>query len=285
MATAVLRWCRAHNSRDGAARSGALEALACPTRPPRLRPRGRCTPRRRRWTPRPCSGPPPALPGRPARPALVPPAKVPHAQRRSPPTAAPRCCTRSRTSSSTPSTWRSTPSGASPACPTPSTATGCAWRARRRCTSRCCASTCTRWAIDYGDFDAHDGLWEMAERTAARPDWRAWRWCRARWKRAGWTPRRRSRPSCARPAMRVRWRSSTSSCATRSAMSPSATAGTAGCASATASTRWRTYAQLAARHGAPRLRGPVQPATRGAPPASTKPNSPRSPPAIDPHRT
>ena len=41
------------------------------------------------------------------------------------PRAARRCCTRSRTSSSTRSTSRSTRSGASPACPTPSTATGC----------------------------------------------------------------------------------------------------------------------------------------------------------------
>ena len=69
------------------------------------------------------------------------------AARRSPPRAARRCCTRSRTSSSTPSTSRSTPSGALPACPTTTTATGCAWPPRRRCTSRCCASTCSeRWA-------------------------------------------------------------------------------------------------------------------------------------------
>lgn len=31
-------------------------------------------------------------------------------------------------------------------------------------------------------------------RTTSQP---AWRWCRARWRRAGWTPRRSSRPSCA----------------------------------------------------------------------------------------
>ncbi len=39
---------------------------------------------------------------------------------------------------------------------------------------------------DYGDFDAHDGLWEMAEKTApaARP--RAWPWYRACWKRVDW---------------------------------------------------------------------------------------------------
>ena len=47
-----------------------------------------------------------------------------------------------------------------------------------------------------------------------------------------------------------------SSCATRSATWPSATAGTAGCASATASIRWRTTPELAARYGAPRLRPP-----------------------------
>jgi uncharacterized ferritin-like protein (DUF455 family) len=57
---------------------------------------------------------------------------------------------------------------------------------------------------DYGDFPAHQGLWTMCEKTqhdivarmALVP---------ARWKRAAWTPRRRSRTSCAggRP---MRWR-------------------------------------------------------------------------------
>jgi uncharacterized ferritin-like protein (DUF455 family) len=38
---------------------------------------------------------------------------------------------------------------------------------------------------DYGDFDAHNGLWEMAEKTA-HDGWRGWRWCRGCWRRAGW---------------------------------------------------------------------------------------------------
>ena len=36
------------------------------------------------------------------------------------------------------------------------------------------------------------GRWSSAPRTTSS---RAWRWCRARWKRAAWTPRRRCRPS------------------------------------------------------------------------------------------
>ena len=47
------------------------------------------------------------------------------------------CCTHSRTSNSTRSIWRSTPSGASPACPPRSTPTGSKSRPKRRITSRC----------------------------------------------------------------------------------------------------------------------------------------------------
>ena len=36
----------------------------------------------------------------------------------------------------------------------------------RRGTSPCCADDCNRLGFDYGDFDAHNGLWEMAEKTA-----------------------------------------------------------------------------------------------------------------------
>jgi hypothetical protein len=63
------------------------------------------------------------------------------------PKAARRCCTRWRTSSSTPSIWRWTRSGAFPACPRPTTATGCAWPPRRRCTSRWSPSTWRRSAM------------------------------------------------------------------------------------------------------------------------------------------
>ena len=42
--------------------------------------------------------------------------------------------------------------------------------------------------FDYGDFDAHNALWDMAERT--RHDISpASRWCPARWRHAGWMPR------------------------------------------------------------------------------------------------
>ena len=44
--------------------------------------------------------------------------------------------------------------------------TGCAWRARRRCISRCCAAHLRSLGHDYGDFDAHDGLWDDG---ASRP--------------------------------------------------------------------------------------------------------------------
>jgi uncharacterized ferritin-like protein (DUF455 family) len=82
---------------------------------------------------------------------------------------------------------------------------------------------------DYGDFDAHDGLWQMAERT--RDDVLARMALVPRTLEArGLDATPPSRPSCARPATNARWRSWTSSCTTRSGMWPSATAGTAGCA-------------------------------------------------------
>ena len=91
------------------------------------------------------------------------------AARRSRPQAARRCCMRSRTSSSTPSTWRSTRSGALPACPT----------RYYRDWLRVAGEEALHFTLlrehlrdalghDYGDFDAHDGLWTMVERTAAR---------------------------------------------------------------------------------------------------------------------
>ena len=39
---------------------------------------------------------------------------------------------------------------------------------------------------DYGDFDAHNGLWEMAEKTA-HDGLARMAWCRACWRHAGWT--------------------------------------------------------------------------------------------------
>ena len=75
-----------------------------------------------------------------------------------------------------------------------------------------------RWATRYGDFAAHDGLWTMCEKTAGR---------RRRAHGAGAAHAGGARPrrhaadpgtSCARSARRrrcARWRSSTSSCATR----------------------------------------------------------------------
>jgi hypothetical protein len=42
----------------------------------------------------------------------------------------------------------------------------------------------------YGDFAAHDGLWDDVREDPRTTSWRAWPWCHARWKRAGWTPRR-----------------------------------------------------------------------------------------------
>jgi uncharacterized ferritin-like protein (DUF455 family) len=41
-----------------------------------------------------------------------------------------------------------------------STSTGCAWRPKRPSTSGCCATTCSRQGHDYGDFPAHQGLWD-----------------------------------------------------------------------------------------------------------------------------
>ena len=41
--------------------------------------------------------------------------------------------------------------------------------------------------FDYGDFAAHNGLWEMAESHRRQRPARAWRWCRACWRRAAWT--------------------------------------------------------------------------------------------------
>ena len=35
-----------------------------------------------------------------------------------------------------------------------------------RAISSCCVIDCANWGFDYGDFDAHNGLWEMAEKTA-----------------------------------------------------------------------------------------------------------------------
>ena len=50
---------------------------------------------------------------------------------------------------------------------------------------------------DYGDFDGARRPVGDGERTSATCS-RAWRWCRARSRRAGSTRRRRCRPSCAR---------------------------------------------------------------------------------------
>jgi uncharacterized ferritin-like protein (DUF455 family) len=76
--------------------------------------------------------------------------------------------------------------------------------AEEACTSRWWPSHLATLGHAYGDFDAHDGLWSMTERTAVTPS-HAWRWCRARWRRAAWTPRRRCRRNCARPATRTPW--------------------------------------------------------------------------------
>ena len=80
--------------------------------------------------------------------------------------AARRSSTPSRTSSSTRSTWRGMRSIASAACRPRTTPTGSAWPPTKRGTSRCCATRLREFGHDYGDFDAHNGLWEMAEKTA-----------------------------------------------------------------------------------------------------------------------
>jgi hypothetical protein len=68
----------------------------------------------------------------------------------------------------------------------------------------------------YGDFPAHDGLWQMAERT--REDLLARIALVPRTlEAADWTRRRRSAHGSRKPATRPRRRCWTSSCATRSA--------------------------------------------------------------------
>jgi len=82
---------------------------------------------------------------------------------------------------------------------------------------------------DYGDFPAHAGLWEMAMKTADDPLARMALVPRLL-EAAGWMPRRPSSAGWSRLATTpapVCW---TSSCATRSAMSASATTGFANCA-------------------------------------------------------
>jgi uncharacterized ferritin-like protein (DUF455 family) len=61
---------------------------------------------------------------------------------------------------------------------------------------RCCAPPAPAHGQDYGDFPAHQGLWTMCEKTQHDIVARMALVPRT-WKRAGWTPRRRSRTSCA----------------------------------------------------------------------------------------
>ena len=67
-----------------------------------------------------------------------------------------------------------------------STPTGSAWPTTRRATSRCCASGCASSAATTATSTRTTacGKWPRRPRTTA---WRAWRWCRACWKRAAWT--------------------------------------------------------------------------------------------------
>jgi hypothetical protein len=127
---------------------------------------------------------------------------------------------------------------------------------------------------DYGDFPAHNGLWEMCVKTQHDVTARMAlvpRTLEARGLDA--TPLIQAR--CARWARRprcARWTSWTSSCATRSAMWPSATAGTAGCANGRGWTRCRTTGIWRAARSTPaapalQRRGPtgrgVQPGRTG----------------------
>jgi hypothetical protein len=163
-----------------------------------------------------------------------------HSARPARPRAWPRSCTPSRTSSSTPSTWRSTRSGASPACPWPITATGCAWLTRRHTTSCCCARACANSGTPMATSPRTTACGKCASRRATTSS-RAWRWCRARSRHAGSTPRHRSRRACAAPVPRPHWRwptRSTSSCR-RAGLDPLA-----------------HYRVLARLHAAPRPRPP-----------------------------
>ena len=54
--------------------------------------------------------------------------------------------------------------------------------------------------FDYGDFPAHNSLWDMAEKTRAT-SLPASPWCRARWRRAASMLRRRCAPSWRRRAI------------------------------------------------------------------------------------
>ena len=117
-------------------------------------------------------------------------------------------------------------------------ATGCVSQPRRPRTSDCCAITLRSLDHDYGDYPAHDGLWEMAVKTAHDPLARM-AMVPACWKRAGWTLRRPSCGACRRPAIIAAPRSSRSSCGTKSGMSRSAADGSGTFARSAASIRRR----------------------------------------------
>lgn len=108
--------------------------------------------------------------------------------------------------------------------------------------------------FQYGDFPAHNSLWDMAEKTKDDVRSPAWHWCRVRWKRAASMHRRRCVPSSRRPATMPRRKSSTSFCAMKSAMSRSATVGFPGYARCVRSTLFKPMLSL--KYKAPQLRGP-----------------------------
>ena len=121
------------------------------------------------------------------------------------------------------------PCGASRTCPLTITRTGCAWPRKKPRTLPCCRRTCRCWAIRMATFPATTACGKWSTRRAATC-WRAWRWCRAPWKRGASTRFRRCAPSWPR---RETWPpppSSTSSCAMKWGTWKSATAGMATCA-------------------------------------------------------
>ena len=107
---------------------------------------------------------PAGLPGRPAKPELIHPAKVP---RRSPfkPEGSPHCCMPSRTSSSMRSTSRSTRCGATKACRAQFYSDWVRVAAEEAYHFSLLRDHLISLGWRYGDFPAHDNLWAMCEKT------------------------------------------------------------------------------------------------------------------------
>ena len=187
---------------------------------------------------------PPACPAGPPSPSSSTPPRC-RAARPSSPKAWPRCCMPSRTSSSTRSISRSTRCGASTACRREFYADWVRVAAEEAYHFSLLREHLAALGHGYGDFPAHDNLWAMCEKT--KDDIVA---------RMALVPRTlEARGLDATPLIQEKLRRVGSPEAharrgdprhhpapTRSATSPSATTGTAGCASAKGSTRWRITA-------------------------------------------